>query len=183
MSLGEKKSIYHSTLAKAGDVRLSIKSDVLTSKYKKEGEAGHFYVIVEHDGGPEQTLLIENEACRRAMMGFKGEDITIKASGAREDATISIVNSDGTTKSREPILRHVKTIENGVETHAGPDMNAKMIQYLNACHLVEQKVWEQVQAAVALGIPSNDENFGGKCGAVLKHINGMVNSLPTTPVW
>lgn len=180
MSLGSTKSLYHSTLAKAGDVRLSIKSDVLASKYKKEGEAGHFYVIVQHDNDPEQTLLIENEQCRSALEGLKGEDVTLRASGAREDARISIVNSDGTSKALD--APKSKAYPPG-ESFSQTDMDAKITQYLNACYIVEQKVWEQVQAAVALGIPSNDENFGGKCGAVLKHINGMVNSLPTTPVW
>ena len=92
--IGDKKSIYHSTLFKFGDAYVTVKSDVLTSKYKREGESGHYYVILEHDGD-EQNYLIENARCAKSFQGLKGQSVTIRATGSREDAEIEIIGSQG----------------------------------------------------------------------------------------
>ena len=90
----EKKSVYHSQLAAAGDVFITITSNALVSKFKKKGEPGHLYVEFEYDGNKHQYIA-ETEDCAGWLGDRKGESLTIRASGRNEDAMIEEVAASG----------------------------------------------------------------------------------------
>lgn len=90
----KKKSVYHSELAAAGDIYITVTSAALTSKFKPAGEAGHKYVEFEYDGNKHQYIA-ETEDCADQLGAHKGQSITIRASGRNEDAEIRVVGPTG----------------------------------------------------------------------------------------
>lgn len=102
----EKKSVYHSQLAKAGPIHIEVKSSSMKSKFAKEpGQAGEFYVMFSFDG-QEHSYLAENRQCADTLGALKGQRVTIVAEGRNDDARIVIQNPDGTVKPQgAPVAR------------------------------------------------------------------------------
>jgi hypothetical protein len=86
--MATKKTLYHSELSKLGPVTIEITSDLMESKYKK----GTYFVGVKLDG-EERTLNIENDECGAALDQRKGQVLTIEATGSRESAEITILDT------------------------------------------------------------------------------------------
>ena len=87
MPISDKKGIYHSTLVRAGDTVVTIKSDVLKSKY--EGKPDYVYLTAAD--GTEHSLAVENFRVAEALKGLKDQRVTLRASGSREDADLEIL--------------------------------------------------------------------------------------------
>lgn len=77
------KTLYHSELSKAGQVQITVKSEIQKSKYQGKPN----YVVVAFNG-EERTLNLENENCEGAFRGMNGRTITVIAEGRAETATI-----------------------------------------------------------------------------------------------
>jgi hypothetical protein len=86
MATFDKKGLFHSDLAKAEEVTVTITCDgPVKSKFKGKAD---FISFKCEDG--EHFYSIENEACGEALTGLKGETVTIKASGRDADAMIEV---------------------------------------------------------------------------------------------
>lgn len=188
--LGDKKSIYHSYLAKAGPVQVTITSDVLTSKYKKEGEAGHYYVNLSHEGS-EQSYPIENHQGKEALSGLRGQTVTLIATGYREDAHIEVQDSQGSTQA--PKASPPRSSSQGVSTPQPPKQDAleafqdELARVNNALHLIKIAVSNQRdQYPVSnKGEEMSMEHFQAECATAFIHLDrsGLIAQLPTAPVW
>lgn len=103
--MAKTRTLYHSELTKAcadGPVKVKVKSDVLKSQYKRDGKDS-YYVTLYFDG-EDRTYNCENNACRKALDGRKGDTIHITASGRDDDAEIVIEDDQddaGETPRRE----------------------------------------------------------------------------------
>ena len=86
------KNCYHSNLAKLSPVTVTVTSDVMPSKFKKEGSPNKWVVLKIN--GEEFSHSLENEACATALTGLKGKTVTLRASGSREDAAIAIGDAE-----------------------------------------------------------------------------------------
>lgn len=122
--IGQNKSVYHSTLVKFGPAYITLKSDVMKSK---KGD-GH-YLVIEHEGD-DQFLNVENDACAQVLRHRKGESLTIKATGSRDDAEIQIMKSDGSPeapaqRTATPPARPEAKAESGQPNHE----NAKHVAW------------------------------------------------------
>lgn len=88
------KTLYHSVLKKQSPCRVTVKSDVLQSKFSKPGAPKPDYVVLEI-GGEDFNYSAENPACAAFFEGQKGRTFTIVADGGgkgQEDtATITYV--------------------------------------------------------------------------------------------
>lgn len=82
------KNCYHSNLAKLSPVTVTVTSDVMPSKFKKEGSPNKWVVLKIN--GEEFSHSLENEACATALTGLKGQTVMLRASGSREEASIAI---------------------------------------------------------------------------------------------
>lgn len=80
------KTLYHGELRKLSPVRVTVKSDVLESKY-----AGKPPYVVLAINGDERNYTTENQGCAAFFDGRKGETFTLIAEGQREEATITYV--------------------------------------------------------------------------------------------
>ena len=100
------KNCYHSNLAKLSPVTVTVTSDVMPSKFKKEGSPNKWVVLKIN--GEEFSHSLENEACATALTGLKGQTVTLRASGSREDASIAIFDSvrDGANMNEQPAPAH-----------------------------------------------------------------------------
>lgn len=81
------KTLYHSELAKLGDVLVTVTTDVQPSKYSKPGAPKPNWVGLRIDG-EDRTYNIESDACEQFFAGRKGETLTVQAFGSRDAATI-----------------------------------------------------------------------------------------------
>ena len=95
------KTLFHSELVKMGPVKMTVKSDVLHSKYSKPNDPKPPYVILDI-GGTERTYNCENPSCESFFSGAKNQVITIIAEGSREDATITLVGEE-LPRRQEPL--------------------------------------------------------------------------------
>lgn len=91
----KKQGIYHSELARLGEVEVEVASDVLPSKVRK----GSFFVYLNIDG-QSRTYTPENDGCKAFFEGQKGHRMLIRAEGGRDNASISFV------KDLEPAPRN-----------------------------------------------------------------------------
>lgn len=74
------KTLYHSALKQLGPVRVTVKSDVLQSKFSKPNAPKPDYVILEI-AGEEWNYSLENPTCGDVFEGQKGNTFTIVAEG------------------------------------------------------------------------------------------------------
>lgn len=88
------KTLYHSALRQLGPVRVTVKSDVLQSKFSKPNAPKPDYVVLEI-AGEEWNYSLENPGCGDVFDGKKGETFTVVADGGgrgKEDtATVTYV--------------------------------------------------------------------------------------------
>ena len=89
----EKTTVYHSALVGAGQLRITVLSGAKPSKFKKEGTPNVF-LDFEHEGKKHQYTA-ETQQCADALAAHEGEEITIKASGSRNDARIAAAIAGG----------------------------------------------------------------------------------------
>jgi hypothetical protein len=87
------KTIYHSQLVKQSPVQVTFTSDVLDSKFKKQGTPSKF--VCFKIGNDEFSHSVENDVCVQALTGLKGQTVTLVATGSREDARIEIHQAGG----------------------------------------------------------------------------------------
>lgn len=80
------KTLYHSALCQLGEVAVTVKSDVLTSKFKKDQR----YVVLVVDG-EEKNYNCENDNCADFFDGQKGASFVLLAEGSREEAVLTYV--------------------------------------------------------------------------------------------
>lgn len=70
------KTLYHSALRQLGPVRVTVKSDVLKSKFKGKPD----YCVLEI-AGEEWNYSLENPTCGEVFEGQKGNTFTVVAEG------------------------------------------------------------------------------------------------------
>lgn len=104
------KTLYHSVLKQQSPVRVTVKSDVLQSKFSKPNAPKPDYVILEIDG-QDFNYSSENPDCAAFFVGQKGRTFTIIADGGgkgQEDtATITYVGeaADEGQPPAKPVAR------------------------------------------------------------------------------
>ncbi len=100
------KTLYQSQMVKMGPVKVTVKSDVLQSKFKGKPP----YVMLEI-GGEDYNYSTENDECAEFFEGQKGRSFTVVAEGSRENALLTYVGEAApdpepeqkpTAKSRPP---------------------------------------------------------------------------------
>jgi hypothetical protein len=89
--IGEKKTVYHSTLVKHGPTQITIKSDVRNNKFNKYGS-----IEIEHEG-QQQWISPENQAVADALRGLQGQTVNVTASGSKGDAKLEVTHTDGSS--------------------------------------------------------------------------------------
>ncbi len=90
MSTFDKVGLYHSDIVKAGDVVVTITSEG-PQKSKFAGKPNFIGFKCE---GKDHTLNIENDAIGELLTGWKGQTVTLRASGRGDDATIEVLAAD-----------------------------------------------------------------------------------------
>ena len=80
------KTLYHSELVKMGPVKVTVKSDVLPSKF--QGKPPYLELLI---GNNLRQYSTENNECADFFQGQKGRSFTIVAEGSREQAIITYV--------------------------------------------------------------------------------------------
>jgi hypothetical protein len=168
--IGDKKGIYHSTLVHFGPARVTVKSDVLKSK---KGDS--YFVILEHEG-QEQYYNIENAECAEPFKGRKGQDITIKGTGSRDDARIEI---EGVTERKTEQPQQVSP-EKALDVASD-----EVARVMNAFYLIMQSADNLRGQSKVDGVEMTDDQFQAICSSAFIHLDrqGLIASMPTTPVW
>lgn len=92
----ETKTLYHSELVKAGDVEVTVESDLEESKYKR----GSYYVVLYFENR-KRTYNPENRRCEQFFDGRKGETLTIRAVGRDDDADIELIQEGRSSGRRD----------------------------------------------------------------------------------
>ena len=80
------KTLYHSGLVKMGPVQVTVKSEVLPSKFKDKPP----YVVLAI-GNEDFNYSTENDECAGFFEGQKGATFTLVAEGSRENAILTYV--------------------------------------------------------------------------------------------
>jgi hypothetical protein len=95
------------------------------------------------------------------------------------------IELDTTGAVSAPDPEKPKSASKPVEKTEPLEVESLINQYLNVSHMVERKVLEQTKAAAKLGVPENEENFGGKVGAIMRYLEyrDAVANAPTEPTW
>ena len=102
--MAAKKTLYHSELVKRGEVLLTIKSEPMASKFK-----GPDYVIVfDHDESMERQYSTENDEIAECLKKWKGQTVTLTASGRDDDAEIFVEEA-----SQSEMPRNTRTATQG----------------------------------------------------------------------
>ena len=87
-----KKTLYHSELVKNGPTRVTVKTDLLKSKYN---DKEYVALIIGND---ERNYNPENQACAEFWRGQKGKTFTVVAEGREAEATLTYVGESGAAK-------------------------------------------------------------------------------------
>jgi len=85
----QKTTIYHSTLVSEGEIEALLNSEPCKSKFPAKDGSVQYYVEMIIAGTKHQ-LILENDSCRSALTGYKGQTVTIRASGSRDNATLDV---------------------------------------------------------------------------------------------
>lgn len=88
--MADKKTLYHSELVKLSPLEARVVKNPIPSKFKK----GSFFVPLLIDG-VERSYGCENKQCVDAFEGLEGFDVTITATGSREESAIEIEQHGG----------------------------------------------------------------------------------------
>ena len=121
------KTMFQSELSKLGPVKVTVKSDVLQSKYSTPQSPKPPYVVLELNG-VERTLNIENDACGAVFDGRKNQTITICAEGSRDEATIVVVGEE--LPQQQPKPSPTSATHQPPAQHApAAGMRAKSVRY------------------------------------------------------
>lgn len=83
------KTLYHSALVKLGAVKVTVKSDVLASKYSKPNAPKPNYVVLDI-GGEDFNYSFDTPACEAAFTGCKGKTFMIVAEGSGKDGSATV---------------------------------------------------------------------------------------------
>lgn len=86
----EQKNLYHGDLVKMSPVEVTVKSDVLESRFKGRPP----YVVLEIDGR-ERNYTLDNEECEEFFSGTKGQTFTIAAEGFKDTASLTYAGKAG----------------------------------------------------------------------------------------
>ena len=136
------KTLYHSAFRRIGPVRVTVKSDVLQSKFSKPNAPKPDYVVLEI-ASEEWNYSLENPTCGKCFEGQKGNTFTVIADGGgkgKEDtATVTYVGEaagdDGDVAPTAPtaparsvpraaapkgITPHNTSVPTGHPTHVAP---------------------------------------------------------------
>lgn len=86
------KTLYHSELVRFGPAEVTLKSDILKSKY--QGKPDYVVLVFGHE---ERNYSIEGPNCRAVWEGRKGQTFTVVAEGSGKDgsAAVTYVGSKG----------------------------------------------------------------------------------------
>lgn len=96
------KTLYHSELCKLGPVEVTVKSDILKSKYAGKPD----YVVLELNG-EDRNYGFDTPECSVPFEGQKGSTFVIVAEGSGKDGTavVTYVGEGGGTPQRKPAAR------------------------------------------------------------------------------
>jgi hypothetical protein len=86
MADAKKKNLYHSELVQKGPVRVTVKTDVMKSKFAGKPP----YIVLAFDGEGERNYSIESDDCQTALANMKGRSIMIEATGSGRDGSAAI---------------------------------------------------------------------------------------------
>lgn len=93
-----KKALYHQELVKMGDVQVYVDSDPIESTYKR----GSKFVALKI-ANEDRTYTPELVACAEAFRGYKGQTVTVRASGSDyQGATDARIELFGAQRSAPP---------------------------------------------------------------------------------
>ena len=99
------KQIWHSELKSLGPVRVTIKSDILKSKWSKPNDPKPDFVVLDVNG-EQRNYTLENPSCGDVFRNRKEQTISIIAEGSGESATITYVGQSG---AQTPLPAHRQT--------------------------------------------------------------------------
>lgn len=96
------KTLYHSELVKLGPVEVTVKSDILKSKYP--GKPDYVSLTI---GGEDRNYSFDTPECMTPFEGQKGQTFTIIAEGSGKDGTavVTYVGEGGGTPQRKPAAK------------------------------------------------------------------------------
>lgn len=80
-----KKQLFHSELVKMGTIKVTVKSDVLKSKFKNQNN----YVVLLIDRA-ERNYLLDTTELESWFDGLKGRTFTLLAEGSTKDGTAQL---------------------------------------------------------------------------------------------
>lgn len=95
------KTLYHSELVGMGDVDAMITDGPRPSKYD-----GKPPIVMMRIDGTERIYNVENDGCGQALTGLKGQTVTLRAEGSRDDATITVFDAPSGHHQPNPQPRH-----------------------------------------------------------------------------
>lgn len=95
-----KKTLYHSELVTLGPVMVTVKSDVLKSKFSKPGLPKPDYVLLEING-EDRTYTLDSPQCVEFFEGMKDRAFTIIAEGGKGHETLTYVGEAAPQKAPE----------------------------------------------------------------------------------
>lgn len=102
------KTLYHSQLKALGPTRVTVKSDVLKSKFSKPNAPKPDYVILEING-EDFNYSSENEGCADFFNGSKGKTFTLIAEGGGKGneatAAITYVGEAADENAEQPVAK------------------------------------------------------------------------------
>lgn len=191
-----KKSQYHSALVANSPLTVRVVSEPRESKYRKQGEPGHLYVKLAHDGY-EFSYGAENEACAKPFEGKQGQDVTIEATGRGNDARIRLNGQQSADSSnREATGARPNTSAGSRQREinqnaSSSDLEDSLARICNAQYLVKKAVKEQWENAAIDGIVSQFDTLDGvahfqaDCSSAFIKLDraGLVESLSSKPAW
>lgn len=182
-----KKSQYHSALAANSPLTVQVVAEPRESKYKKQGEAGHLYVKLNHDGY-EFTYGAENEACAKPFEGKQGETIAITASGRGDSARISIQGENPDSRVEQaprPEQKKVLTPQTEVHDDSYQDFRHALMRVMNAFWLIERGVGVESDQSKVNGFDTSEAHLQAKCSTAFIHLDklGLVKAMPDKPIW
>lgn len=170
------KGIYHSDLRKIGEVKVRITSGVLTSKYKEEGQAGHYYVTMSHEG-QEHQYQAEGREDASVLAGHTGNEVTILAEGYSNDKTATL-KVNGSSPAPPPTGK-ATTSEIAASVFGGggdPVTNARSVA-IQARDAYSIAIGEAKKLERAYNEKYNDDGDGGRVMMPLELFLDSVRSI------
>ena len=206
----QKTTIYHSTLVSEGEIEALLNSEPCKSKFPAKDGSVQYYVEMIIAGTKHQ-LILENDSCRSALTGYKGQTVTIRASGSRDNATLDVDGIRvGTEQQAAPAQRQQPAPQRQTvapqqhESHPGqsqaPPQQATApssedtlkearltIMQITNLHLLCAKAVSQYEAPnfkKATGEEMSESQRQGAIGSLFIEAarSGLVRQMPTHPI-